>query len=506
MKATRTLDVLAIAGGVLALLMIALVVYQELPGPSTNYDTARLSLLRRLPDSPAKADLELSTAFCEQIFPKAYQRRSETLQRVAREFPNSANVQFRAGLYGEGKQSLDALRRVARLDQSNAMPLYLLAHNAASQKSWNEAFLLLKQGNARKDYTQYPLEMESLQTSNCQEQSVLMIAATDYSAYARLRDMARKFSEHSADLHSTGRTDEALAILAEAKRAGWTVIHGKHGETMDVLVGVAMVKIPLKHEEDIYKSVDSRDGLARVAREKRKLLYLQAGTRILTDQIMPHLLDNMGAFYAPMVTIAPLALEVCFALVAIVIFAVLALRTKREVASELHSRVTTRTFPLGRLLKLYALVFLPIGIAAAIVLYATFDASEPLSMFVAMAVAVLLPSILLHWCASARYKRAYGDEIPAEGADCPRLWKGVTIQEKREVSRRLAGVHGGAVVFLVVLGLLISIGIKLTFGAFPWQSSLQMENWRFPERKFVADLVAGKVKVPESDIRKLEHK
>ena len=497
MKETRTLDVLAVVGGLLALMSIVLVVYCQLPSPdATDMDVVRQSLLRRLPDSPAKADLEISTAYNQYAFPKAYRQRAETLRRVAREFPNSAAVQLRVGSLAEGKQSVDALRRVAQLDQTNAVPLYLLAYDAASRKSWDEAMQLLKQGNSRKECTQYPLAVQSLQTCNLSEQSVLQVAATDFNVHARLRDLERKISEHAANLHASRRTDEALAVLTEAKRAGWAVIHGKQAELIDVLVGVAMVKIALKHEEEIYKGIDSRAGLASVAKEKQKVLYLAAGARNYSGKMMRAFLNRFYKGFSLMLIIAPLAWEVWFALIVIILFAILALRSKRKSASALHFNATAQAFPISRLLKLYALFFLPIGIPAAIIVYAKFDISESVSIFCILTVAVLLPSILLHWCASARYKRAYGAEIRAEGADCPRLWKGVAIGEKREVSRRLAGVHGGAVVFLVVLGLLISGGSKLALGAFPWRVGMDMDYWHQQERIFVTDLIAGKVKVP----------
>lgn len=405
------------------------------------------------------------------------------------------------GSLAEGKQSLDALRRAAQLDQSNAMPLYLLASEAASRGSWDEALLLLKQGNGRKECTDYPLAIRSF--TLC-EQSALDIAGSGLEAQARLRDLERGFSERATTLHLAGRTDEALAVLAAAKRAGWAVVHGRQNDLMDMMVSVSMVRIVIRGEDDIYHSMGDRAGLADVAREKRRVRYLLAGAEMHVGRIMPDLVNRWWKFFAPMLTILPLVLEVWLALIVIVLFAVLALRSRRETASAHHLSATAQAFPISRLLKLYALIFLPIGIAAAIIVRATFDASELLSFFLIATVAVLLPSTVLHCCASTIYKRAYGAAMRAEASDVPRLWKGVAIGEKREVARRLAGVHGGAVVFLVVLGLLISGGTKLALGAFPWQGGLDFEDSHRQERRYVADLVAGKIKVPESDIRKQE--
>lgn len=504
MKETRTLDILAIAGSILALVVIALYVYMEVPAPEIDRDAARRSILRRLPDSPAKGDFELSSAYNEVIFPKAYKQRDETLRRVTAHYPNSAEVQFRAGSLGEGKQSVHALRRAAQLDRKNAAPLYLLAAEAASRKSWDEALRLLREGNSRPEYNRYPLAIGSVRAWKPSEQGLPSLAAKDFSASIRFLELERALGEHAADLHAAGRTDEALAILTEAKRVGWAVVRSKHAEFTDIVMGSAMIRIRLEHEEYIYKAAGSRAGLADVAREKRKVAYLLAGAQICTDQIMPHLMDQIDTCYAPMVAIAPLTLEVVFAPVLLALSAILALRTRRNTASALHYDATKRAFSLGSLLTMYALIFLPIGIAAALIMYVKFSASDPLWVVSTLTIAALLPSVLLHCYASRRCKRAYRTETHSEGADCPRLWRGGPLEEKREVSRRLAGVHGGAMVFLVMLGLLISCGIRLTLGAFPWQPDQMMERWRFPEQKLTADLVAGRIKVPESDIRKLE--
>lgn len=504
-KETRTLDVLAVAGGLLAVALIALAVYCQMPGTdTTDMDAIRQSLLRRLPNSPTKADLEISTAFSNQIFPKAYKQKAETLRRVVREYPNSALVQLRAGFYGEGKQSVESLHKAAQLDQSNAMPLYLLANEAASRKSWDEAMQLLNQANARRECTWYPLEIQALQTRSLSEQPVLQMAATDFVVYTRLRDLERKVSEHAANLQSTGQTGEALAILAEAKHLGWALIHGKHAETIDVICGAAMVRIALKHQEGIYKAVGSNAGRASVAQEKHKVLYLMAGAKMRSDQAMRIFLNRFYKGFSLMLIIAPLAWEVWFALIIIILAAVLALRSKRKSASVLHFNATTQAFPVSHLLKLYALLFLPIGIFAAIIIQMQFDIFDSISIFVILSIAVLIPSILMHWCANSRYKRAYGAELQAEGRDTPKLWKGVSPAEKREVSRRLAGVHGGAVIFLVVVGLLVSGGSKLALGAFPWQVGMDTNYWHQQERMYVSDLIAGKIIVPESNIRKLE--
>jgi hypothetical protein len=69
-----------------------------------------------------------------------------------------------------------------------------------------------------------------------------------------------------------------------------------------------------------------------------------------------------------------------------------------------------------------------------------------------------------------------------------------------EVARRLLGVHGGAVIFLVLWGLVVSGGMKIQQGAFPWQPGAVFADSVQYERSYMRNLVAGKIHVPKAAI------
>ncbi len=55
--------------------------------------------------------------------------------------------------------------------------------------------------------------------------------------------------------------------------------------------------------------------------------------------------------------------------------------------------------------------------------------------------------------------------------------------------------------FVVLCGLLISGVTKLAFGAYPWQPpQYAVAQMRLEETRYAADLIAGKIKVPQKYI------
>jgi hypothetical protein len=56
-------------------------------------------------------------------------------------------------------------------------------------------------------------------------------------------------------------------------------------------------------------------------------------------------------------------------------------------------------------------------------------------------------------------------------------------------------------VTLTIFGILVSGITKMSMNVYPWQPERAMPNVMQEEQQYVADLVAGKVKVPEKYIR-----
>ena len=511
MKETRRLDILAAIGGVLAIAAIVIAFNFSIAGMGTStdeqYTKARNSILNRMPDNDLRADCELLTAQNRFSYPEVYAKREEITRRAADRFPNSARVQLHAGVLLKGPASVKSLKRAAELYKSNSLPLYLLASEAASRNAWDEVNHLMKAAGERKKYTEYPIQYESIPAAGPVERlGVLCEFISPFTPVSsQLRTLARSVGNHSLELHESGKSQEALALLAETKQIGWSMMSGEPGRFMNVIVGNSIISISHRYEKQILQQTGSTVELNTIKGEVDRLHYLMAGFRLHTDTFMQELVRNMMQFFSPTVSVVPISLQVWLMVFALISFAWLAFASRGKPASELHPSVTEQTFKLGRLIRLYAIVFLPIGIAASFVFY--FSGSEALEYETPiLLVAAIVPCVILYWRTASWYKKAFRKAAEEAGQEVPRLWKGVPKADKREVARRLAGVHGGAVVFLVVWGLLISAGMKVYFGAFPWQIEHMLFEPLQREQQYVDDLLSNKIKVPEKYIRAEEEK
>ncbi|HUV05451.1 MAG TPA: hypothetical protein VMX94_10130 [Armatimonadota bacterium] len=505
MKETRRLDILALIGGVLALVAIAVQGYYTIWARTYSFEAqaaeTREAILQRMPDTDVRADFEvLSLGFGSVHGGAAAQR---ALERAVKKFPKSARLNFRLGTIGESRQSPGALRRAAELDTSNALPLYLLASEAASRGAADEAIVLLIRGNRRRHVDSYPLPYEVCENNGLFE-AMVGAANSLRSSPIHLRRVATCVSKHAAELHAAGHTDQALTTLGETKRMAWSLMRSKDATMMDLLAGTAIVAIADKREAQIYTETGSKVGLAQVQKEKRKLTYLSAGCRAYWDQSMEGLVRSGARFSAPIVSVAPIIGQSWLTVAMLLLWAAFALRTRRVPTSELHLEAAAKSFSVGRLLKYYAPIFLLPGLAASALTYLAF--SKYTLVTVAAGAAFLVPSILLLWLSVRLHKKTYLQTAESLGREKPRFWAGAPAQDKREIARRLAGVHGGAMILLLVWGLLVSGVVKLTWDAFPWQIERAFAGVYKAELRYAADLVAGKVKVPQKYIREIEER
>lgn len=506
MNATRRLDVLAAIGGVLVAVVIALSVYlvnTNKPALSAHgWEDVRKAVLQNMPASEIRADFEVLSAWNPYLDQEAYNNRKAILDKAVQDYPNSARLLFRLGSIAEGQASVDALKKASNLDPKNALTLYLLASEAASQKTFDKALALLKQGNSLESCTAYPLPADIGGKGLSQEEVVMesSMSQADLGTSARLRQSARYMADTANALHAGGRSDEALSILRETKLMAKKTAQMEPRMMMSVLVGVSITNIALKQEEQIYRETGSKTGLTEIAKEKSELQYIKAGARAYNDQSMKNLVRRTAKISVPAVLVSALPLQMMVMLFILLVWAGLA--PKAGPASANHPEAADQAFPMGKLFMLYVLVFLPIGIIATALVY-LLSASKLVGLNGAIAfIAAWVPTILLHWKAVSSYKKALRQQ--ASDQEKPKFWIGAPHQEKREVIRRLAGVHGGAMVFLVLWGILASCGGKLVTGSFPWQFDRLMSEPLQWEQRYVTDLLDHKIKVPEKYIREQE--
>ena len=457
-----------------------------------------------MPDTDVRADFEallLSSANTGSEIDTA------PYERAVKKFPNSARLHFRLGTLGDESRRSQALKRASELDPENALPLYLLASRTISTGSPDQAVELLSQANRRDRVDYYRAHDEALERDPMLGLQIAAASAgAQFPVYTSLRQLARGANGHAAKLHAAGQTDGELALLAEVKKMAWKSMRAEDATLIDVLVGVAMVGIAQKQEKQIYADTRSEAGLAQVTREKKKLTYLNAGSRAYFGEANREFARRFAVVAAPSLSAASIIPQSWLTAAVLLLWVGFALATRGKPASEIYRESACQAFSAGRLLKLYALIFLPLSIAIAPLAYMASTGGMTGFKITAIEAAVVLPSVLLLWLSIRSYRRSYRRAAESAGQESPRFWRGALARDKREVLRRLAAVYGGAMVFLALWALLVFGGAKLTVGAFPWQTGKVMAGMHEVERQYVADLLAGKVKVPEKYIREAEQR
>jgi hypothetical protein len=495
-------------GGVIALLGVAgqiylMVVYRLHGEPDPGQ--ARQAIIARLRGTEIGADFEILSAWDEYMYPTAHTRRFEILNDAVKRFPDSPRLQFRLGALTEGARSVEALKKVARLDPGNALPLYLLASEAASRKSWDEALSLLREGNRREGCTLYPLRYSDLGDGGISEFTVVAcaLAMGNTEVHMRLRELARTLAGRTPTLQAGGHQDEALMTLSDIRRMARKLIHAERANMMDLLMGTAIIRLAHKYEAPIYEGMGDQSGLERIAREKRELIYLQAGSHAYFDRLIPQLERSMGKYMSPGLAAASAPVMACLTAISLIWWAVFARRARRRTASNLHEEIAARVFTSGKLIRLYLGTLVLPGILCAAAFYFSMSSGNWTGGVIAAWAAVVVPCLVLMLPTRA-YRREYRKAAAEAGVDVPKRWKNWPVEEKREETRRLSGVHGGAMIFVLVWALLVTGGTKAAIGTYPWQLGPAMYAPFEWEERYVKDLLAGKVEVPEKYIREAE--
>ena len=533
MKETRRLDVLAIVGIILVVVVIGGSVCTSLS--LSRYANSPVELrehvLRNLPDNDIRADLEVLNVWpwSKEAYPvwealdkkaggdytkvvdkmDAAERRFVVPQvnHAVKRFPNSARLQFRLGTLGEERLRAQALKRVAGMDKRNALPLYLLAASAASSGSFDEAANLLTEGNRRDHVDYYPPEAD-VSAKNAFEEMVLSSGSVQSPAQLQVRRLAVSIGKHADKLASMGRAAEGLALLDAVEQMGWRLMHAKCANIMDVMYGSAVISICHKHQRQIYTLTGDKSGLAMVEREQRRLNYLSGGGRAYFDNSMEELVRRMARFAAFSLPVGAMgAAQALLLFVCLIWLGILALRSRGRAGSEFHPRATGNTFASRMLIARYAILLLALGVITPITVY--FESKTSMTSMTSMLTAGTVTSVvsviilLALICRSyVSYRRNYRQVSQESG----RFWRRAPAQEKREIMRRLVGFQGGMIITLAIFGLLICGYTKTTMHAFPWQFERVMGGMRQREIQYTADLVAGKVKVPAKYLREAEQR
>lgn len=510
-RATRNLKILGIIGGILSLAAIVLSIYSMVTTidevSNENWTSSRNCLLKRMPPSELRADFAILTSRNEFLDPEAYATRDITLEQASQKYPNSARVQLRVGLFSKNETAIKALHKAAALDTQNALPLYLLASKAAARGAWDESFDLLKQGNMREYSTGYPIYAKDLPIRGMKEAvNMIDIDIIDggNSYCANLRQLARTLSRHATELQPSGQIVAALRTTDEVKKMSRAVMSGAPGDeknTMSVLTGVAMTGIALNAEKQIYRSNKNRAGLAKVEHESRETCYLKVGVNLYFGKMMEYTLVRMRRLFTAPVAVGSIFVQILFTFIYLIVWGVLALKSRNIPANELHFKATELAFPTGRLLLYYFLFFVPAGIATSVIGYRSSFSSFLFEMPASILVISVLPVALGIW-AHCMYGRAYRREAQKDGNETPKFrWKRAPVQEKREYIARMSGVHGGALIFLTICALGILVWVKSSQGVYPWQIDSIFSDSRKEESRYIGELLAHKIKVPESAIR-----
>lgn len=487
MKETRRLDVLAIIGLLIGVGVVFLLIWWERkPGcDNATISNTITAFLKNLPESDLKADYEimLPQTGSFQAMPSV-----DKIRRTVGKYPNSARLQLRLGVFGHDKH---ALRRAAELDPKNALPLYYLASKSPAR----EAVALLAKANQRKDFTWYPFpETSGLLDDLVQAANSSMIPPVYLVFPVGLGNVGK----YALQLQKQGRTADALAAIEQAKGMGWRVVRREKSNMMDLLMAVVFLGMTDKYEQQIYTETGSNAGLARVEAERKRLHYLRAGERYYATEVSGEDMANMMKHLAPFTALLIiLVAQVIVLFLSIIWWELLLFRSRKQAGSELHLQATG-VFSIGRLSKLYAILFVP-AIVVFLVAPIALNGKTLLPIVGVYMAGTLLP-VILFWKAKAIYRKAY-----RQATESVRQEVGKSIPDRREFQRRMIGVQGGGMVFIVIVGLLVSGGTKLASDAYPWEPYPSMAQINQRESQFVKDLVAGKVKVPQKYIDEVKH-
>ena len=510
MKETRRLDVLAIIGGVLAVIAI---IYPKVWQSHIGWDqkdleaNARRSILANADTPDMRADLEFLSPWS---LGDGVKSRLPALRASVGKHPDSARLQFRLGRTTDGSESVKAMREAARLDKDNALPLYVLASNACKEGRWTEARRLVAEGNARRYLDPYSVPLSLCKGNGLLE--MYMISANSsmsMGGFLPIRRVAVGLGKHALQLQEKGQTADAINLLSDVRRMGWKTIHDlRDANGMGVLVGVAIIKIADKHEKQILTETGDRAKLERLQTDRERLVLLQAGVRYQMDRGMDELVGRLVRYTASIAALTgALALIAILLVLSLIWRGVLAIRSRNQPGSALHAAATTLAFPVRTLMTAYGILLgvLALSTLALVVTASHGQESLPdIADYIGIAASAFAITALTIW-ASVAYKKGFRRAAEAATETVSHPWKGYPISDKRERQRRMTGFLGGAMVSLVPGLILLSVYTKTAMRIYPWQVERVPAGLYQQEQRFIRSLVAGKVKVPQKYIDEVKH-
>ncbi|HET6453821.1 MAG TPA: hypothetical protein VFI02_05405 [Armatimonadota bacterium] len=500
MKETRRLDILAAIGGVLALALVIAVfgIYLQetrlVPPDEMKCWNAMLRSIRR-PDvredlqalKPPNGSLDVDM---------------EQLRRAARKYPSSPRITFHLGVLATDPLASEELRHLSRLDPGNALPFYLLASEASSSGDWDSALKLLAKANSLEGLDLYDFPLEFAKRDGVLEMGLEMASSgANMAVYSDLRDLAKNAARHATNLHTGGKGSDAMALLAGVRQMGWALARRHDAKAMDALVGCSILRICNKAGTRIAADMHNDSELARIRAESEELTCIRAGVRMFTIEITERMTNRTIKFLFLSVPVFLLLISFSLCMLSSLVWLTMDIfRSRRLPASDFHREAAARVYSTGRLLKLYGLLFLSACLPTLVLLGVDAELKPISYLAIGFAMSPTLVFILLVGRTSRLYKDTYRELAEQAGVEVHPKWKRVPIQEWREFLRRAAGLEGGSVITLAIWALLLSIGLKAHFNAYPWQLTKAMGGMPQAEMKYVKDLVDGKVKVPQKYI------
>ena len=497
MKETRRLDILAAIGGVLGLVCLLIV-------GSFLYQTQRLmrsceemsAVPGALSADVRQPDLKAETDAVIAANPLGYRPDIRKLRIAVRRYPNSPRLSFRLGACARTPEGTQALKHAAELAPDNSVPLYVLASRAESRK---EAVALLYQANGRLSFDPYTLPYELAQGDSVMELELRSIGYDMESpVYTSIKKLANVACSRAKELHAAHKDGEASYVLEDVRKMGQRLMYREDAEITDVLLGSHILRDCSLVGMKIAKGDKSR--IMHFESEIKKSVCIRAGCRSFLDEQAQAMMSKTWKFF-----------EISFSLYGLLHVSLGALiggvmaywgmrKSKRVPSSDLHMRTTAMVLPGERLFRIYALALFGCGVST-LVLASIRETIKPLSLIV-MLIAVFIPMfvpMLVSIQARRQYRDTYNHLAEQEGKEMlPKKKK--SPQDRREIERRMSGLDGGFAITLAIWALVVSIGLKHYFHAYPWQPNKAMGGMPQAEMKYVKDLVDGKIKVPQKYI------
>lgn len=452
--------------------------------------------MKQLPEGDIKTDVLLFLGREDITNP-----RPAVVRRSVERYPNSARLQLRLGIFGEGNEREEALHRVIELDTDNALPCYLLAARAIAGGQKTQAFELLRQANRRKIVNSYPIPEDAARESPQLE--LLMMAVNTriaFSTYSGIKDLARATADNAQRLHRDGRTEEALELLKDVRRMGWNVASRLDAYLLDLLVGAAVVRLALTSEKQICTEIHDDRGLALIRKEEARIAYVTGGVNAYLDKISRTLPQRSMESILPFeVWFYTLAVETMFLTGMLLWWGYLGLRSKRETASPLHEEAARRALGMGRLAIMYMSTLVPALAAATCVFWMALAKNLPILTIAGILVLVVQTLVLARW-AGLSYRRAFVEAVAQAGEQAPPLDASASLADKRELRRWMSGVFGGMIALVMLCSLIYAAAAKVTRGTYPWEPPRLLTETYWKETEYAQDLLRGKAKVPQEYI------